>query len=70
MKLFRVLVGLAILSGSMISISNALPKYATKEGKKCVYCHVKMGSKDLNDTGKCYKDNDHSLAKCPAPEKK
>ena len=67
MKLFRVLVGLAILSGSMISVSNALPKYATKEGKKCVYCHVKMGSKDLNDTGKCYKANDHSLAKCKAP---
>jgi predicted ATP-grasp superfamily ATP-dependent carboligase len=67
MKLFRVLVGLAILSGSMISISNALPKYATKEGKKCVYCHVKMGSKDLNDTGKCYQANDHSLAKCKAP---
>jgi hypothetical protein len=58
---------MAILSGSMLSISTAKPAYAQKEGKKCVYCHVKMGSKDLNDTGKCYKDNDHSLAKCKAP---
>jgi hypothetical protein len=31
---------------------------------------VKAGAKDLNDTGKCYGANDHSLAKCKAPEKK
>jgi hypothetical protein len=68
MKLFRVLVALAILSGAMVSISTAKPEYAKKEGKKCTYCHVKAGSKDLNDTGKCYKDNDHSLDKCKAPE--
>jgi len=68
MRLFRVLVALGILSGCMISISTAKPEYAKKEGKKCTYCHVKMGQKDLNDTGKCYKDNDHSLAKCKAPE--
>jgi len=67
MKLFQVLVALAILSGSMISISTAKPAYAQKEGKKCIYCHVKLGSKDLNDTGKCYKANDHSLAKCKPP---
>jgi len=67
MKLFRVLIALAILSSSMISISTAKPAYAKKEGKKCTYCHVAAGKPDLNDTGKCYKANDHSLAKCAAP---
>jgi len=67
MKLFRVLVGLAILSGALVSISTAKPEYAKKEGKKCTYCHVTAGKPDLNDTGKCYKANDHSLAKCSAP---
>ena len=67
MKLFQVLIALAILSGSMISISNAKPEYSKKEGKKCAYCHVTAGKPDLNDTGKCYKANDHSLAKCAAP---
>jgi cytochrome c553 len=48
------------------------PAYMKKEGvKSCTVCHVKTGAPDamkkdpnLNDTGKCYKDNDHSLAKC------
>jgi hypothetical protein len=60
-------VALAILSVSMISISTAKPEYAKKEGKKCTYCHTAAGKPDLNDTGKCYKANDHSLAKCKAP---
>jgi hypothetical protein len=51
----------------MISISTAKPAYAKKEGKKCTYCHVTAGKPDLNDTGKCYKANDHSLDKCKAP---
>ena len=68
MKLLQVLVALAILSGSMISISNAKMAYAKKEGKKCSYCHTGAPSaKSLNDTGKCYKANDYSLAKCAAP---
>ncbi|MGA2984181.1 MAG: hypothetical protein ABSG32_10210 [Terriglobia bacterium] len=67
MRLFQILVALAILSGSLISISTAKPAYAKKEGKGCKYCHVAAGKPDLNDTGKCYKDNDHSLAKCAAP---
>ena len=67
MRLFQVLVALTILSGSMISISTATPTYAKKEGKKCTYCHVAAGKAELNDTGKCYKANDHSLAKCAAP---
>jgi hypothetical protein len=68
MKMFQILVALAILSGSVISISTAKPAYATKEGKKCMYCHTSPpNAKNLNDTGKCYAANDHSLAKCAAP---
>ncbi|MFZ0959687.1 MAG: hypothetical protein WAO35_02190 [Terriglobia bacterium] len=67
MKLFKVLIALAVLSGALVSISTAKPEYAKKEGKGCKYCHVTPGKPDLNDTGKCYKANDHSLAKCKAP---
>jgi hypothetical protein len=67
MKLFQVLIALAILSGSMISVSTAKPEYAKKEGKGCKYCHVTAGKPDLNDTGKCYQTNGHSLEKCAAP---
>ncbi len=67
MKLFRVLFALTLISGSMISISTAKPEYAKKEGKGCKYCHVTAGKPELNDTGKCYKDNNHSLEKCKAP---
>jgi hypothetical protein len=48
------------------------PEYMKKEGvKSCTVCHSKIGTPDamkqdpnLNDVGKCYKTNDHSLAKC------
>lgn len=48
--------------------------YAKKEKKVYTYCHAKMSSekaemaKNLNDTGNCYKGNDHSLAKCAPPK--
>jgi hypothetical protein len=45
-------------------------EYAKKEGKPCTFCHVKMGSKELNDAGKYYKAHDHSLEGYKAPEKK
>ena len=51
-------------------LAKGKPEYAKKEGKTCTYCHVKMGSKELNDKGKCYKEKNHSLEGCPAPEKK
>ena len=72
MKLFQLLFALAILGGTIISISTnstATPAYAKKEGKKCSYCHtMPPNAQHLNDTGKCYKENGHSLAKCPAPK--
>ena len=52
------------------SSSYGTPEYSKKEKKACNYCHTKIVSdktemaKDLNDTGNCYKSNDHSLAKC------
>ena len=58
--------GLALTSSLML----AKPEYATKEKQKCTYCHVKMGSKDLNDIGKCYQKNKHSLEGCGSKEKK
>lgn len=67
MRLLKVLMVLALFSGSMLSLSTAKPAYAKKEGKKCTYCHVAVGKPELNDTGKCYAKNDHSLAKCEAP---
>jgi hypothetical protein len=35
--------------------------YAKKEKKGCVYCHVGVKDKELNDTGKYYKDHEHSF---------
>ena len=73
MRTWKLAVPAAILVAGFMVCTTATygkPEYSKKEGKKCVYCHTKMGSKDLNDTGKCYKDSEHSLAKCPAPEQK
>jgi len=72
MKLLRVLFVLTILSGTLLSISTVstgTPAYAKKESKNCKYCHSALPAKadNLNDTGKCYKANDHSLDKCKAP---
>ena len=67
MRLLKVLVSIAILSGSLLTLASAKPEYAKKEGKGCKYCHVTAGKPDLNDTGKCYKDNNHSLDKCKPP---
>lgn len=52
------------------------PDYLKKEGvKSCTVCHVKVAAPaamhadpNLTETGKCYKANDHSLAKCNAPK--
>lgn len=38
-------------------------EYTKKEGKNCATCHVKAGSKDLNDVGKCY-EKSKSLKDC------
>ena len=60
-----LMVGLLIGS----SLSFAKPEYSKKEKQPCTTCHVAQGKKDLNETGTCYKDNNHSLAKCKVPAK-
>jgi hypothetical protein len=70
MKLFKILLAAAILSGTLLTLATAKPEYAKKEGKPCTYCHVKMGSKELTDAGKYYKEHNHSFEGYKAPEKK
>jgi hypothetical protein len=61
-----VMTGFLLITTS----ANGTMQYMKKEGvKSCTVCHVKAPAKkgddpNLNDTGKCYKANDHSLAKC------
>ncbi|MGE5645289.1 MAG: hypothetical protein ACM336_05795 [Acidobacteriota bacterium] len=52
-----LIVGFAVST----SVSYGKPEYSKKEKKTCTYCHVKMGSKDLNAAGQYYKDHNHSL---------
>ena len=70
MRLLKALIALTIFSSCLAILATAKPEYAKKEGKPCTFCHVKMGSKDLNDAGKYYKEHDHSLKGYKAPEKK
>jgi len=73
MKGIRISLWVALLVGGLTLTSSlilAKPEYAKKEKKGCTYCHVKMGSKDLNDIGKCYQKNKHSLEGCESKEKK
>lgn len=55
----------ALVMGLGLTISSttsfAKPEYAKKEKKTCTFCHVKMGSKELNDAGKYYKEHGNSL---------
>ena len=73
MRALKLIVPAALLTaGFMIctTASYGKPEYMKKEGvKSCTVCHSKMEAKDLmaknlNETGKCYAENDHSLAKC------
>jgi len=73
MKTLKLAIPAAILGAGFLICTTAsygTPAYAKKEGKvgNCVYCHVAVGKKDLNETGKCYKANKFAdLAKCPVP---
>lgn len=70
MKVLRALFVSALIGGFFLSLAQAKPEYAKKEHKACTFCHVKMGSKELNDTGKYYKEHDHSLEGYKAEDKK
>jgi hypothetical protein len=67
LKFLKLVIPCTVFAFTMLLTavqSQATPAYAKKEGVKCTVCHVTMGKKDLNDTGKCYKEHDHSLAAC------
>jgi hypothetical protein len=63
---------MVLMTGFLVCTTStyAKPEYSKKTSKNCVYCHTKMGAKDLNATGTCYKDNNHSLDTCKAPADK
>ena len=77
MRSLKLVIPAAIvLTGFFVctSTSYGTAEYTKKEKKGCTYCHAKQSTdkaemaKNLNDVGTCYKENDHSLAKC-APKK-
>jgi hypothetical protein len=78
MRALKLVVPSAILMTGFVICTTASygkPEYSKKEGKNCVTCHAKVEAKEgmtknLNETGKCYAENEHSLAKCKVPEKK
>ena len=70
MKLLKMLLATAVIGGTLLTLATAKPEYSKKEGKNCVFCHVKMGSKELNDAGKYYKEHNHSLEGYQASEEK
>ena len=57
------LPGAVLAAGILLNVStgSAKPEYTKKEGKACAFCHVKTGSKELNDAGKYYAAHNHSL---------
>jgi hypothetical protein len=58
--------GFAITTSTVFGV----PEYSRIEKKSCTFCHAKVSSdrsemaRNLNAAGTCYKNNDHSLAKC------
>jgi hypothetical protein len=78
MRTLKLVIPASIAAlGLLISTSSVYgrPEYAKKEKKSCTFCHTKVSSektemeKNLNTTGTCYKENEHSLAKCEPTKK-
>ncbi len=70
MKWVKIVLASALISGTLLSFATAKMEFSKKVGKKCTFCHVKMGSKELNDAGKYYKEHNNSLEGYKAPEEK
>jgi hypothetical protein len=79
MRAIKVAVPAALLMAGFVLCtmsSYGKQEYMKKEGvKSCTVCHGKVEAKEamaknLNETGKCYGANDHSMAKCKVPDKK
>ena len=63
-----VLFGL-VLAAFTATLVEGKPEYTKKEKTAWVTCHVKSGSKELNDVGKCY-EKKKSLDGCKDTQKK
>ena len=57
-----------ILAAFIATVAQGKPEFSKKEKTSCVTCHVKPGSKDLNNVGKCYQEK-KSLDGCKADPK-
>lgn len=68
-KLVKVLLLALVLSAFSATLMQGKPEYSKKEKAGCTTCHVKMGSKELNDVGKCYAKT-ATLKDCAASDKK
>lgn len=54
----KTLIKVFILGTAVAATVMATPAISKKENnEKCVTCHTKAGSKDLNKVGTCYKDS-------------
>ncbi len=74
-KLGIGLTALVFVAGlAMIPVNTqATMDVAKKEKASCTVCHVKAGSKELNDVGKCYEKNKKekdALKTCEKKEEK
>lgn len=63
---FSLTMGVAVSLSSLSSFGTM--EIAKKEKTACTTCHVKMGSKELNDVGKCY-EKKKDLKACQAKAK-
>ena len=52
LAVFGITFGVALSMFALSSFGDM--KIAKKEKASCTTCHVTMGSKELNDVGKCY----------------
>jgi hypothetical protein len=66
-RLIQAVIVAIMVSFLFATLLQGKAEYTKKEGKGCVTCHVKPGSKDLNDVGKCY-EKSKSLKECLAPK--
>jgi len=74
MRMLKLAIPAALVAAGFLICTTASygkPEYMKKENlKSCTTCHSKAATKaepNLSKIGKCYADNDHSLAKCDVP---
>ena len=61
-----VMLGFLLLSPAL---SSARPEYAVTESRNCPYCHTRDGPPQLNEVGKYYGINNHTLeGYIPSPQ--